>query len=76
MAADAELDTFGMLCPMPIYATSQKLKELAPGQVLRVLADDKGLLNDLPAWCAQTGNECLGVEEVEPGEYVGYVRKA
>jgi len=76
ITADDELDTFGMCCPMPIYATSKKMKELAPGQVLRILSDDKGFLKDLPAWCEQTGNPCLAVAEEEPGEYVGYVRRA
>ncbi len=76
ITADDELDTFGMCCPMPIYATATKMKELAPGQVLRVSSDDKGFLKDLPAWCQQTGNSCIRVEEEEPGEYVGYVKKS
>ncbi|HBB41023.1 MAG: hypothetical protein COW73_03495 [Nitrospirae bacterium CG18_big_fil_WC_8_21_14_2_50_70_55] len=75
LAVDGELDTFGMCCPMPIYATSQKLKELAAGQVLKVSSDDPGFLKDLPAWCKQTGNPCLRIGEEESGEYVGYVCK-
>jgi TusA-related sulfurtransferase len=73
---DAELDTYGMLCPMPIFATSRKLKELKPGQVLKVFADDAGILKDLPAWCRQTGNEFLGFVEAKEDEYVGLVRAA
>lgn len=75
ISADAELDTFGMLCPMPIFATSKKMRELSSGQILKVLADDEGICKDLPAWCRQTGNECLGVTDVD-GDFVGFVRKA
>lgn len=73
--ADEELDTYGMLCPMPIFATSKKLKGMRQGQVLRVLADDAGILKDLPAWCHQTGNEFLGFAEGD-GDYIGFVRVA
>jgi tRNA 2-thiouridine synthesizing protein A len=72
--ADATLDCIGLYCPMPIYNTAKKLKELKPGQVLEVLADDEGIKEDMPAWCRTTGNELLGIEE-ENGEYKAYVRK-
>ncbi len=74
MKADATLDCVGLYCPMPIYNTAKKLKELKPGQVLEVLADDEGIKEDMPAWCRTTGNELLGIEE-ENGEYKAYVRK-
>jgi len=72
--ADATLDCVGLYCPMPIYNTAKKLKELKPGQVLEVLADDEGIKEDMPAWCRTTGNELLGIEE-ENVEYKAYVRK-
>ena len=72
--ADATLDCVGLYCPMPIVQTATKIKELDPGQVLEVLADDKGIQLDMPAWCASTGHECLAIEE-EGGEYRVYVKK-
>ncbi len=63
MKADVTLDCVGLSCPMPIVKTSQKMKELEPGQVLEVSADDEGIKEDMPAWCNTTGNEFLGVEE-------------
>jgi TusA-related sulfurtransferase len=47
---------------------------MKPGQVLEVLADDKGITQDMPSWCNTTGNECLGVEEKD-GIFHAYVRK-
>jgi len=60
---------------MPIYHTANKLKELEPGQVLEILADDEGIKEDMPAWCRTTGNELLGIEE-EAGEYKVYIKKS
>ncbi len=75
MEADATLDCIGLYCPMPIAHTAKKISEMEEGQVLEVLADDEGIKEDMPAWCKITGNECLGIEEVD-GEYRTYVRKA
>jgi TusA-related sulfurtransferase len=74
MKADASLDCVGLYCPMPIIKTKEKVQELEVGQVLEVIADDKGIKADMPAWCDSTGNEFLGVEE-EDGEYRVYIRK-
>ena len=72
--ADATLDCIGLYCPMPIVQTASKIKDLEPGQVLEILADDKGIQMDMPAWCDSTGNECLAIEE-DAGEYRVYVKK-
>ena len=74
MKADATLDCVGLYCPVPIVQTSKKIKELAPGEVLQVVATDKGIVKDMPAWCESTGHEFLKVEEVD-GEWHAYVRK-
>ncbi|MFC1846106.1 sulfurtransferase TusA family protein [Chloroflexota bacterium] len=74
MKADHSLDCVGLYCPMPIVKTSQKIKELKKGEVLEVVADDKGIKQDMPAWCKSTGNEFLGVEE-QDGEIKVYVKK-
>lgn len=74
MNADQTLDCTGLYCPMPIYKTAQKVKELKSGEVLEVIADDKGIVKDLPAWCRTTGNECLQTEEKD-GEFHIWVKK-
>jgi len=72
--ADATLDCIGLYCPMPIIQTAAKMAELAPGQVLEIVADDKGIATDMPAWCESTGNDFLGMEQ-QGDEYRVYVRK-
>ena len=74
MKADETLDCYGLLCPMPIIQTAEKLKQLKTGEVLEVLATDPGIVEDLPAWCRMTGQEFLGTEEDE-GIVKAYVRK-
>ncbi|MFA4905747.1 MAG: sulfurtransferase TusA family protein [Candidatus Margulisiibacteriota bacterium] len=74
MKADLTLDTFGLLCPMPIVKTALKVKEMQVGQTLEVLATDAGIKEDMPAWCKSTGNEFLGLDE-QNGEYRVYIRK-
>jgi len=74
MKADHSLDCVGLYCPMPIVKTSEKIKELKPGEVLEVVADDEGIKQDMPAWCQTTGHEFVGMEE-EGGEIKVYVKK-
>ena len=75
MQADQTLDCVGLYCPMPIVKTAAKIKALKVGEVLEVVADDKGIKLDMPAWCQSTGHECLGMEDKEKEIHV-YVKKA
>jgi len=75
MKSAQSLDCMGLYCPMPIIKTSEKIKELKPGEILEVVADDRGIKQDMPAWCQATGHEFLGVEE-EGDEIKVYVKKA
>jgi tRNA 2-thiouridine synthesizing protein A len=63
--ANEMLDCYGLLCPMPIIQASQKIKSMKIGEVLEVVSTDKGIKEDMPAWCRQTGQEFLGIEEEE-----------
>jgi len=74
MNADQTLDCVGLYCPMPIAKTATMIKQLKVGEVLEVVADDKGIKKDMPAWCKTTGHECLEIEEKD-GEVHVYVRK-
>ncbi len=74
LKADKSLDCIGLYCPMPIVKAAAAMQELGKDQVLEVLADDKGITEDMPAWCRTTGNECLGIEE-ENGIFKAYVKK-
>lgn len=72
--ADERLDCFGLLCPMPIIQTAQKIKGMRIGEVLEVVSTDEGINEDMAAWCRQTGQEYLGLKE-EGGVIKVYVKK-
>ena len=74
MRADETLDCYGLLCPMPIIQTAKKIKELEIGQILEVVSTDEGIKEDMPAWCRQTGQEYLGLEE-DGDIYKVYIKK-
>ncbi len=74
MKSNAELDCLGLYCPMPIAKTVEKMKDLKPGEVLEILADDEGIKSDMPAWCQATGNELLAIEE-ENDKFRIFIRK-
>jgi tRNA 2-thiouridine synthesizing protein A len=63
LKSDSTIDCVGLYCPMPIAKTAMKIKQLKVGEILEVIADDKGIKLDLPAWCKSTNHEFLGKEE-------------
>ena len=74
MNYDFELDAIGMACPVPIVKTAKKMREMTPGQVLKIVSNDEGFKADIVAWCESTGNEFLNLEEKD-GNIIGYVKK-
>jgi len=75
MKADLSVDCLGLFCPMPIIKTAETIKKIEIGQVLEVIADDEGIVEDMPNWCKMTGNDYLGIEE-DDEEFKAYVKKA
>jgi tRNA 2-thiouridine synthesizing protein A len=73
--ADRVVDARGHLCPMPIVMANREMRQLTAGEVLKVLATDRGAKADFPAWAEDTGNELLAAGE-EDGALVFYIRKA
>ena len=50
------LDAVGLLCPLPVLKARKRLKALAPGDELTVLADDPAAIVDIPHFCAEAGH--------------------
>ena len=59
------LDARGLLCPLPVIRTQDRIKDLAPGTLLEVTATDAGTLEDIPAWCRVHGHELVTTEKFE-----------
>lgn len=69
------LDARGLNCPLPILRTKKFISNLDSGQILEITATDPGSVNDLAAFCSQTGNEMLSSEKMD-GNYIFRIRKA
>ena len=67
MKADASLDARGLSCPLPILRTKEKLKTMAKGQVLEILATDPEARTQLPDFIALAGHELLSQTKDEEG---------
>lgn len=68
------LDARGLLCPMPVVKLAKAFKTLEPGQVLKLLATDRGSIADIPAWAGSTDNELIEWHD-EGDQIVFHVRK-
>lgn len=62
--ADLVLDLEGLLCPIPVVKLSQAIKQIEVGEQLVATATDPGVMMDIPAWCASTGNELVSLDEI------------
>ncbi len=69
------VDTVGLFCPVPIMKLKLEMDNRARGDVVELLADDEGVLHDLPAWCKETGNKLLFINKNKEDIFVAYVRK-
>lgn len=74
MEFDAELDARGLLCPLPVLKLRKRLQALAPGQVMRVVADDPVAVIDIPHFCDEAGHDLLKAETGD-GNQIYLVRK-
>ncbi|MBI3802743.1 MAG: sulfurtransferase TusA family protein [Nitrospirae bacterium] len=74
MKSDQVLDCKGMKCPMPILKTKMALETLRVGQILEMIATDKGSKPDIGAFIEQTGHALLSMNE-HNGVYTYYIQK-
>lgn len=62
---DKSLEAKGFACPMSIVKTRKEMKDMESGQILEILATDKGAKADLTAWTKSGGHELLETEEAD-----------
>lgn len=57
------LDTSGLLCPMPVIKTQDKIAAMQAGDTLTVTCTDPGTLHDIPTWCRINGHKVLQISQ-------------
>ncbi len=78
-AFDKLLDARGLNCPMPLVNARREIARIEIGQVLKVVASDRGSVADFQGWSKVAKNVELVGQETEPAEggnvYVHYVKR-
>ncbi|MGM0702502.1 sulfurtransferase TusA [Halomonas faecis] len=70
-----ELDTTGLYCPEPIMLMHNKVRDMASGEVLKVVATDPATTRDIPKFCHFLGHELVQQQESD-GHYLYFIRLA
>ena len=74
MKFDVELDARQLACPLPILRAKKSLSLMTSGEVIKIVATDKGSPLDFMVFCDNTGNELLSFVERE-GEFIFMIRR-
>ncbi|HMQ33931.1 MAG TPA: sulfurtransferase TusA family protein [Chloroflexaceae bacterium] len=79
MNYDQTLDVKGAKCPMPLVKSRKAIGELPVGQVLKVVATDRGSVADFQGWAKAARNVELVAQETvsEAGQdlYIHYLKR-
>jgi tRNA 2-thiouridine synthesizing protein A len=59
------LDARGLFCPEPVMLLHKKIREIAEGEVLVLVATDPSTSRDVPKFCHFLGHELLSSSENE-----------
>lgn len=65
MQVDEELDTSGLLCPLPVLKAAKRMRAMPSGAVLRMQADDPAAVIDVPHFCNEQGYELVSSEDAD-----------
>lgn len=73
-SVDEVLDVQGEICPYPDVKTRKKLKEMKPGQILKVTVDYPLSVERIPRNVAAEGHKVLKVQRVNGPVYEIYIQ--
>ena len=57
------IDARGLNCPLPVLRLRKRMKNLAAGAEVELLATDRAALRDVPAFCEAQGHQFMRVAE-------------
>ena len=62
---DHILDATGLYCPEPVMLLHNKMRDIAAGETVQVLATDPSTERDIPRFCRFLGHDLLGQDSFE-----------
>lgn len=70
------LDARGLYCPEPVMMLHNRVRDMAVGELLEVIATDPSTQRDIPKFCRFLGHELVVQEELkDQGEFRFVIRK-
>jgi TusA-related sulfurtransferase len=72
-SVDEVLDVQGEICPYPDIKTRKKLKQMKPGQILKVVVDYPLSVERIPRNVTAEGHKVLAVQRVSGPLYELYI---
>ena len=67
---DRTLDYRGLICPLPIAKLSEEIRNVEPGTVLEVIADDCAFEFDMRVWSQHSDCEIIYVAKERDGVHM------
>ena len=61
------VDALGRKCPVPIIMLAERIRDVAVGSMIAVLADDPAAQTDIPAWCGMKSQQFVAEVPLERG---------
>lgn len=71
---DVFVDATGLRCPEPLMVVRNKMMDMSPGQVVKVVATDPSTSWDFRNFCKFLNHELLK-EETEGDQYLYWIKK-
>ena len=68
------VDAMGLACPLPVLRARKAIKNVAPGEILEVVATDPASVQDFTAFCEAAGHQLVACDE-EAGVFSFQIRK-
>lgn len=70
-----ELDTCGLLCPLPVLKARKRLAEMSVGEILELYADDPAAVVDVPHFCNENGHLLIETKDQDAGKTLYLIEK-
>jgi tRNA 2-thiouridine synthesizing protein A len=68
------LDALGLRCPEPVMMIRKAMRELASGELLKVIADDPSTQRDIPKFCQFMDHQLIE-QHSEDGQFIYVIEK-
>lgn len=70
-----ELDTCGLLCPLPVLKARKRLAAMSVGEILELYADDPAAVVDVPHFCNENGHLLIETKDQDAGKTLYLIEK-